>query len=176
MLFRSLIDVAKKYSINLYSCHTNLDCCDGGLNDYLANLLGMKDVRPVDGCAREGIIEPTELISLAKKVARILDDPNVKYVGNADKKISKVIVCSGAGARDEALIEYAKANFIDCVIGGESKISIALRVIDYSLALIDVGHFESEIFCEKILSEWLEEFSSIIVISQTDVSPYHNIK
>ena len=74
------------------------------------------------------------------------------------------------------MIEYAKANSVDCVIGGESKISIALRVIDYSLALIDVGHFESEIFCEKILSEWLEEISSIIVISQTDVSPYHNIK
>lgn len=173
---QSLIDVAKKYSINLYSCHTNLDCCDGGLNDYLANLLGMKEVIVVDGCAREGIIEPTDLISLAKKVARILDDPNVKYVGDADKKINKVIVCSGAGARDEELIEYAKANSIDCVIGGESKISIALRVIDYSLSLIDVGHFESEIFCEKILSEWLEEFSSIIVISQTDVSPYHNIK
>ena len=100
---------------------------------------------------------------VGKKVARILDDPNVKYVGNADKKISKVIVCSGAGARDEELIEYAKANFIDCVIGGESKISIALRVIDlFGFALIDVGHFESEIFCEKILSEWLEDNREII--------------
>ena len=52
---QSLIDVAKKYSINLYSCHTNLDCCDGGLNDYLANLLGMKDVRPSTVAQEKGL-------------------------------------------------------------------------------------------------------------------------
>ncbi|MDE7078540.1 MAG: Nif3-like dinuclear metal center hexameric protein [Clostridia bacterium] len=173
---QSILDKAKEYKINLYSCHTNLDCCSGGLNDRFASLLGMKDVKVIDGCAREGKIQETNLFSLSKKVADILQDGNVKFVGDKNKRISKIAVCTGAGARDEELIEYAKENGVDCIIGGESKISIALRVIDYSLSLIDVGHYESEIFCVDIFKEWLEEFSSIIRISQTDVSPYHNIK
>ncbi|MDE7336643.1 MAG: Nif3-like dinuclear metal center hexameric protein [Clostridia bacterium] len=143
---QSLLDLAKRYAVNLYSCHTNLDCCNGGLNDYVADLLGMKDVKIIDGCAREGTLENTDLISLAKKVARILDDPNVKYVGDKNRTITKVALCVGAGARDEELIEYARDNGVDCVIGGESKISIALRVVDNSFSNIDFGHFEREIF------------------------------
>lgn len=173
---QSILDKAKEYGINLYSCHTNLDCCSGGLNDYFAKLLGMRNVKVIDGCAREGIIDEISLAELTKKVATILNDGNVKYVGNKNKKISKIAVCTGAGARDEELIEYAKDNGVDCVIGGESKISIALRVIDYSLSLIDVGHYESEIFCVDIFNDWLKDFSSIAHISQTDVSPYRNIK
>ncbi|MDE6613947.1 MAG: Nif3-like dinuclear metal center hexameric protein, partial [Clostridia bacterium] len=154
----------------------NLDCCSGGLNDYFAKLLGMKDVKVIEGCAREGIIDETSLGDLAKKVASILNDNNVRYVGDNDKRISKIAICTGAGARDEELIEYAKDNGVDCIIGGESKISIALRVIDYSLSLIDVGHYESEIFCVDIFKDWLEDFSSIVRVSQTDVSLYRNIK
>lgn len=173
---QSILDKAIEYGINLYSCHTNLDCCLGGLNDYFAKLLKMRDVRVIDGCAREGIIDEINLSDLAKKVARLINDDNVKYVGDKDKKISKIAVCTGAGARDEELIEYAKDNGVDCIIGGESKISIALRVVDYSLSLIDVGHYESEIFCVDIFKDWLKDFSSIVHISQTDVSPYRNIK
>lgn len=33
-----------KNDITLYSAHTNLDVANGGLNDYLANLLGIKDL------------------------------------------------------------------------------------------------------------------------------------
>ena len=173
---QSILDKAKEYGINLYSCHTNLDCCTGGLNDQFAKLLGMKDVKVIDGCAREGRIEEIDLLALARKVSSVLGDSNVKYVGDKDKRISKIAICTGAGARDEELIEYAKDNGVDCIIGGESKISIALRVVDYSLSLIDVGHFESEIFCVDIFKEWIEEYSDITHISQTDVSPYHNIK
>ena len=173
---QSILDRAKEYGINLYSCHTNLDCCAGGLNDYLAALLDMQDIKIIDGCAREGVIKPTNLLSLAKSVAHLLKDDNVKFVGDKDKTISKIAICTGAGARDEELIEYAKDNNVDCVIGGESKISIALRVVDYSLSLIDVGHFESEIFCVDIFKDILKEYSSITHISQTDISPYHNIK
>ena len=136
----------------------------------------MRNVKVIDGCAREGIIDEISLAELTKKVATILNDGNVKYVGDKNKKISKIAVCTGAGARDEELIEYAKDNGVDCVIGGESKISIALRVVDYSLSLIDVGHYESEIFCVDIFKDWLKDFSSIAHISQTDVSPYRNTK
>ncbi len=36
-----------KNNINVYSSHTNLDVAQGGLNDYLADLLGLKDIRHI---------------------------------------------------------------------------------------------------------------------------------
>ena len=169
---QSLLDRAGKYGIALYSCHTNLDCSAGGLNDYVAKLLGMREVYVVDGCARAGIIDQIKLSDLARKVAQALGDSHVKIVGDKDKMISKVALCTGAGARDEELVEYAKANGVDCIIGGESKLSIALRVVDYSLALIDVGHYDSEIFCIDIFRDWLHHFSSLLHTSKADVNPY----
>ncbi|MDE6189945.1 MAG: Nif3-like dinuclear metal center hexameric protein [Clostridia bacterium] len=173
---QSVLDRAKEYGVDLYSCHTNLDCSAGGLNDYVANLLGMREVKVIDGCAREGIIDELDLLSFAKKVAYVLDDNNVKIVGDTNKKIKKVALCTGAGARDEELVEYAKKNAIDCIVGGESKLSITLRVVDYSLSLIDVGHYDSEIFCINIFKEWLKDYASLLHISKADVNPYKNIK
>lgn len=172
----SIIRIAKEKKINLYSCHTNLDCCVGGLNDYVANLLGIKQTKIIDGCAREGIISPTSLKELAGFVAEKLNDENVKFVGDSDKIITKVALCTGAGARDDELIEYARKNGIDCIVGGESKISIALKVRDYGLSLVDVGHYNSEIFCIDIFKSWLyDKYADLIHISKTDVDPYKKI-
>lgn len=169
-----LIEKAVKEGINLYSCHTNLDCCKGGLNDYLAKLFELKKVRIIDGCAREGILpKPLKLKEFARLLAKLLDDNNVKYVGDGEKTISKIAVCTGAGARDDQLVEYARDNGVDCIAGGESKISIALKIRDYNLALVDFGHYNSEIFCTEIFRSWLDgKFGDMIFVSQSDKDPY----
>lgn len=172
---QSLVAKAKEYGLNLYSCHTNLDCCKGGLNDIVALRLGMKDIQVIDGCARQGNISPITLRELAKNVGYILSDSCVKYVGEDNKIIKKVALCTGAGARDEEIIEYAKDNGIDCIIGGESKLSIALMAQDYKLGLIDVGHYTSEIACIEIFKSWLEAYSDMVKVSKTDKDPYKSI-
>ncbi len=173
---QSIIRRAKAKDINLYSCHTNLDCCEGGLNDYVAEILGMKEVKIIDGCAREGVIEPITLERFACEVSKKLNDGNVKFVGDGSKIIRKVALCTGAGGRDDELVEYAKANGVDCIIGGESKLSIALKAQDYLLGLIDVGHYDSEIFCKDIFMSWLSGYKDIAYVSDKDVNPYKNIK
>ncbi|MCI8421014.1 MAG: Nif3-like dinuclear metal center hexameric protein [Clostridia bacterium] len=173
---QSLVAKAKEKRINLYSCHTNLDCCVGGLNDFVADILGMQDVSIIDGCARGGYIPPVELKELAKSIANALKDDCVKYVGADDKIIKKVALCTGAGARDEELVDYAVDNNVDCIIGGESKLSIALMAKDYGVSIIDVGHYTSEIACVHIFKKWLEEYEYMIRISKTDINPYKSIK
>ena len=173
---QSLVARAKERGVNLYSCHTNLDCCKGGLNDVVADKLGMQDVYVIDGCARGGSIRPAKLKDLAEQVSKILDDDCVKYVGDESKIIKKVALCTGAGARDEELVEYAKDHSIDCIIGGESKLSLALMAIDMGVAIIDVGHFTSEIACIEIFKNWLEKYKDIIKVSKADVNPYKSIK
>ncbi|MDE6275177.1 MAG: Nif3-like dinuclear metal center hexameric protein [Clostridia bacterium] len=173
---QSLVTRAKELGLNLYSCHTNLDCCDGGLNDFVADKLGMHEVKVIDGCARQGNIPPTRLDELAKQVSKILDDDCVKYVGDDGRIIKKVALCTGAGARDEELVFYAKENAIDCIIGGESKLSIALMAKDLGVSLIDVGHFTSEIACIQIFKNWLADFEYLIKVGKADTNPYKSIK
>ncbi|MDE6472152.1 MAG: Nif3-like dinuclear metal center hexameric protein [Clostridia bacterium] len=173
---QSLVAKAKDMGLNLYSCHTNLDCCNGGLNDFVVQILGMQNVSIIDGCARGGVIKPIQLKEFAKFVAKTLDDECVKYVGEDDKVIKKVALCTGAGARDEELVEYAKDNAVDCIIGGESKLSLALMAKDYGVSIIDIGHYTSEIACVKIFKEWLKEYEYMIRISKTDTNPYKSIK
>ena len=172
---QSLVAKAKEYGLNLYSCHTNLDCCDGGLNDFVAKKFGMQDVFVIDGCARCGSISPIPLKELAKNVANILSDDCVKYVGEDGKVVKKVALCTGAGARDEELVEYAKDNGVDCIIGGESKLSIALMARDYGVGIIDVGHYTSEIVCVQIFKSLLKEYEYMIKVSKADINPYKSI-
>ena len=173
---QSLVAKAKANGINLYSCHTNLDCCDGGLNDFVADKLGMRELRIIDGCARRGKIRPTKLKELARQVSAILGDECVKYVGDDDRMIEDVALCTGAGARDEELALYANSDGVDCIIGGESKLSIALMAKDMGVSVIDVGHYTSEIFCVEIFANWLREYNSLIKVSKTDINPYKSIK
>ena len=172
---QSLVAKAKEMGINLYSCHTNLDVSDGGLNDFVADKLGMREIAVIDGCARRGKLTPIKLKELARQVGEILDDSCVKYVGDDNKVVESVALCTGAGARDEELIFYAKDNKVDCIIGGESKLSIALMARDMGVSLIDVGHFTSEIACVEIFANWLKEFSHMIKVSKTDLDPYKSI-
>ncbi|MCX4363744.1 MAG: Nif3-like dinuclear metal center hexameric protein, partial [Clostridia bacterium] len=83
---------------------------------------------------------------------------------------------TGAGGRDEELLEYARLNKIDCIVGGESKLSIALAAKDYGIALIDVGHYDSEILCVKIFAQWLEEYKDLLRESASDINPYKSAK
>ncbi|MDE6361816.1 MAG: Nif3-like dinuclear metal center hexameric protein [Clostridia bacterium] len=173
---QSLVAKAKEHGLNLYSCHTNLDCCDGGLNDFVAKKLGMQNVSVIDGCARQGDIKPVRLRDLAEQVGKALDDGCVKFVGDGEKIIKKVALCTGAGARDEELVLFAKDNGVDCIIGGESKLSIALMAKDLGVGVIDVGHFTSEIACVEIFKEWLKDYEYMTKVSKTDIDPYKPIK
>lgn len=174
----SLLKKAREYGVNLYSCHTNLDCCKGGLNDHFAKLLDLKKVKIIDGCAREGQLKNSSTLKeFAKMLSEILKDDNVKYVGPDDKKIDKIAICTGAGARDDELVEYARQNGIDCIVGGESKLSIALKINDYKIALVDVGHYTSEIFCIEIFKSWLDDkFGDMLKVSERDTDPYKSIE
>ena len=173
---QSLVAKAKERGLILYSCHTNLDCCKDGLNDFVANKLGMTSVSVIDGCARCGDIKPARLSDLAEQVGKALDDGCVKYVGDGEKMIKKVALCTGAGARDEALVLFAKDNGVDCIIGGESKLSIALMAKDLGVGVIDVGHFTSEIACIDIFKDWLKDYAYMTKVSKTDLDPYKPIK
>ena len=59
-----------KASVNAICCHTPLDIADGGTNDSLAELLGIKVIRAEDPILRLGTVEKTTAKELADSIAK----------------------------------------------------------------------------------------------------------
>lgn len=150
-----------KNGISVYSAHTNLDVANGGLNDYLAEKLGLEkteilvptgefDGKTVGYGRFARLKNPEKLLCIAKKCAEILGAQNVRYCGGDDQIISTVAVNSGGGA---SMADACLDKNIDLYISGDFKYSNMRDCIGKGLCVIDAGHYETE----HIVCEWFEE-------------------
>ncbi len=133
-----------KNDISVISAHTNLDIADGGVNDVLAELIGLENITGFEGCDGAGRIgtlktEMTgkELAQFAKKVLRAKG----VTVTCADKLIKTVAVSSGAGG--DYLEAAIRAN-ADAFITGEARHHNLIGAINANVSLINAGHYYSE--------------------------------
>ncbi len=144
-----------RYDIALVAAHTNMDFVRGGLCDVLANIFGIKDaevVEPVgdagDGYGRVGTIEKMTVDDLAKVAKRTLCATTVRYTGDGQREITRLVVLSGSGtsALDASLKKGAQ-----CAITGDVKYSQGLSYHRMGLSVIDAGHYDTE---KVILQPW----------------------
>jgi len=170
--------------IHVYAAHTNLDSALGGVNDVLAGLLNLGTVevlRPAEGqpggLGRMGRLEsPMTLRELANAVKAALNAPGVRFVGPEDQKLRKAALCGGAGAE---LMAEARRQGCDVLITGDVKYHEARTAEALGLALIDGGHFETEIGAVGHLARWLREradekgYEVTVIESETLGNPYH---
>jgi len=170
--------------IPLFSAHTNLDCVHGGLNDFLAEKLGIKDTKVIQvvlsensvqhGFGRIGQVpDGTTLSDMLNLCMSALGTTFVKYVGDKDKKIKTVAINCGGGAD---AIDDALSLGADLFITGDVKYNPGRDCYDNGMALIDAGHYETEhIVCELLKNTLSKEFPDIdFVISESNV-PVFNI-
>lgn len=161
-LNKTLIEAAKS-DIAIYSAHTNVDYAVGGLNDCVAELLGLDNVRVISDYSSARIGEFSGKITLrelAKRVAVILDDDNITTVGDLNREIKTAAVINGGGGHSEFLWEAYNAG-ADIFITGEVKHSVARLAKDLNYAIIQFGHYSSEVYftklIEKVLSDKLKD-------------------
>lgn len=83
-----IIAQALKNGLTVYSAHTNLDECEGGLCMSLATLLGGENLAP-NGVGVVCDVKAQSLEKFAKHVANTLKDDSVKYTGEGSKTIEK---------------------------------------------------------------------------------------
>ena len=86
--------------------------------------------------------EATTLGEYAGQLKKVLSSPALRYVGDPMTKISKVALCSGSGA---SLLREAVRSGADLLVTGDVKYHEAREAEDLGLALIDAGHFPTEI-------------------------------
>lgn len=164
--------MAAKYNISVISAHTSFDCAVGGVNDVLAELVGVYNTK----------LSENKLFRIGKTDCKTVRDfaLTVKNALNADvfcslpeKKIKNVAVCGGSAAE---YIETAKNEGADAFLTGEVKHHEILGACDSDIAVICAGHFETEIPAMRVLSEKLQnQFPEIEFIISAQTSPIYHI-
>ncbi len=122
--------------------HTNLDAAPGGVNDTLADLLGIsRDDRRnfAENCGRIGTVQPTTAAAIARFCAETLHS-GVKFV-DSGKPVTCLAEVSGGGGSylQEAIDEGA-----DCLVTGEAAHHIALLAKQKGVGLVVAGHWGTE--------------------------------
>lgn len=164
-----------KNNVSLYCAHTNLDQTIGGLNDLLAEKIGLKtfEVLEVTGKNDEGkdigfgrigdLDEVTDLYTLAKHIEDVLGLKGISIIGDGTSPIKKVAVGSGSGM--EAL-SFAVGAGADVFITGDIKYHGAIEANELDICLIDATHFGTENIVrellEKLFSKELPELELLI--------------
>jgi dinuclear metal center YbgI/SA1388 family protein len=156
-----------KNGLTVISMHTNLDQGDGGVNDTLCDVIGLKNVETVETpdkfLIKKGEISPLSADDFALHLKTVLNYP-VKYVG--EKQIKNVLVCSGSGAQYHTLLQ---THGCDALVTADVKHNNFLDAAQNGFALYDCGHFNTEVVVIKPLCELLsKEFNNIQFIANCD--------
>ena len=157
-----------KYDIACFAAHTNLDSAEGGVNDVLAEKIGLVDVKPFDEETSLGRIGRLEVEMTAEEFAfhvkKSLNADNVRIINAGDFKVKKVGLCSGAGSE---FISKAKFFGADAFVTGDVKYHEAQSAVDNKIHVIDAGHFATEFPIVHVLAEKLkEEFNRLNIKSE----------
>lgn len=168
-----------KNDISVFSAHTNLDVANGGLNDYLAKKLGLKNTeilvptgeynQKTVGYGRTASFEnPISFGEIIKSTAKILRAQNLRYVGDTERMIGKIAVNSGGGA---SMADACFEKGVDLYITGDFKYSSARDCAEKGLCIIDAGHYETEIIaCEWFAEKLNEKFDLEVIKSEKNVN------
>ena len=159
-----------KNDIALYAAHTSMDCANGGINDVLAERLGIKDTEIIEknenfsagGLGRIGTVERTTLKDFAETVKKALGAPFVRVSGAADTIVTRVAV--GGGACDD-LIPAARAMGAEVIVTADMKYHITMDAVESGICVIDAGHYPTEVFVTEIFADILRDCGAELVIS-----------
>lgn len=133
---------ATRAGISVMSFHTRLDAVEGGVNDTLAGLLGLRGVTPFgDGIGRVGTLENAHTLrEFADFVKAVTGAPAV-LVGDAGLPVSRVALLGGSGSDD---VPAALAAGADTYLTGELAYHHLSDARELGMNLIAAGHFHTE--------------------------------
>lgn len=159
---------AAKHNIAVISAHTSYDCAVGGVNDILAETVGLTEVHPSEcGMFRIGLVPKQSAKDFAKTVQTALQAK--ASVSLPEKVLRCVAVCGGAGAD---FINDAKAQGADLFLTGEAKHHEILDAAALGISVVCAGHFETEMPAVRALCARVQaQFPQIECILSKQTSP-----
>ncbi len=156
--------------IAVYSPHTAFDSAAEGINQQLAEGMGLIEIRPlvplpaneaVDlGSGRYGrFAAPLSLAEVASHLKSLLEIGGLHVVGPDDAPISTAAIACGSGG---SYLEHAIRQEVDLLITGEASFHTCLEAQAHGVHLLLAGHFASERFAVVRLADVLaKEFPTL---------------
>jgi dinuclear metal center YbgI/SA1388 family protein len=136
--------------VAVYSPHTAFDSAAEGINQRLADGLGLKDIAPLvphvegQGSGRWGKFDsPLPLGALAQRLLQFLGIAKAQVVGNLQQEIRSVAVACGAAGE---FLEVARTTGSNAMVVGEARFHTCLEAEAWGIGLVLPGHFASERF------------------------------
>ena len=140
-------------NIALIAAHTNFDNAVPGVNDALAEKLGLKNVCPFENGMRAGESDGLTLAELCTRVEEKLGGP-VRCYGEKNRIVHRVAVLGGAGGDFAPLAQAAGA---DVYLTGEIAHHKAWDAYQSGLCILEAGHAATELPAIEMLAEGLQK-------------------
>ncbi len=170
---------AVRNRLSLFACHTNLDNSKLGINQAIADKLGLQDtkfllpsnrVKYKAGSGMIGLLPSTmSAESFLQLTKEVFGCHCIRYSRSHPNKIDRVAVCGGAGG---FLLQDALRQNADAYLTSDIKYH---QFFDSQgrLLYLDIGHYESEQFSGMMIAEYLKQDIHSITIepSQSHTNP-----
>ena len=173
---RSVMTLVRN-NISHFCAHTNMDTAKGGVNDVLAETLGLTDAAPFAeglwGVMRSGYVKEQSFEDFLAFVKKKLGTDGLRYC-DAGKTVHKVAVGGGgcSGGWQEAVKDGC-----DTFVTADIKYNEYWDARERGLNLIDAGHFHTENPMVKVLAQRISEAFPEIEVkiseSHTDCMKYY---
>ncbi|MFO0903321.1 MAG: Nif3-like dinuclear metal center hexameric protein [Pirellulales bacterium] len=149
--------------VAVYSPHTAFDSAVAGINQQLADALGLCDVQPLlppspgapaGGTGRCGRLPtPCSLAEFSARVCRALRVPGLHQVGEGRRTVERIgIACGSAGS----LLGAAHRAECDVLLTGEANFHTCLEAEALGVALALPGHYATERHGVERLADMLQ--------------------
>ena len=168
----------------VYSPHTAFDSAAAGINQRLAEGLGIVEIAPLEpadddtdntGSGRFGrLAEKTTVGAVAERLKQFLSIDAIQMVGDTETAVERIAVgCGSAGQ----LLDSARRVGCDLFITGETSFHTCLDAEATDTTLLLVGHFASERFAVEELAEVLAgQFTALTIwASRRESNPLKRI-
>lgn len=170
-LGRTILQLAR-HGVSAINAHTNLDCAPDGVNDCLAQRLGLADVTVLDpmgtddagrpwGLIRWGSVPEQPLEQFLGQVKTALGCPGLRYVSSG-KPVRRVAVGGGSCGSE---LEAVAAAGCDTFVTADIKYNRFWDAKELRVNLIDAGHFWTENpVCAVLQQKLAAQFPNLDVI------------
>ncbi len=162
-----------KHNISVYTAHTNLDSCLSGTSDAIFDILELNNKKVTNiidevtgaGLGRFGTLNTTYTLESFLQYLKEKGFSNISYSMDKEglnKKIKKVCISTGAFYMGTLASAY-KEN-CDVYITGDVGYHDAQEGYDRNMAIIDLGHYKSEIHVFKTIMNKISNYFDVEVI------------
>ncbi|WP_179395456.1 Nif3-like dinuclear metal center hexameric protein [Lacticaseibacillus absianus] len=172
-----------EHGILVYAAHTNLDRATGGMNDWLANAMGLTQIRPFIATGDEAnmgrigdLAEPMRLDHWASTLKARFDLQGLRVIAtDLTRPVQTVAVLGGDGGK---FYRDAQAAGADVYVTGDVYYHTAHEMLAADIPVIDPGHHIEAIMKAQVrarLIDWAqsEDWPVQVIASQLSTDPFH---